>query len=148
MSRVYTVLLVILGCYIIVTALYIYTIDRRIKFARNMGEACNYHIERDSTRKLEMDATTGLESQYSLLQFFGGACLLVIVGKCIWEYSTHRDNLSEIVLNENLLCLVIGAFIAVGIYYARQLNSLMLLTSSMLPDYDSIKTTIGTFLLQ
>lgn len=147
-SRVYTALLVLLGCYVLVAALYIYTIDRRIKFARNMGEACDYHIERDSTRKLEMDATTGLESQYSLLQFLGGMCLLVIVGKCIWEYMTHRDNLSEIVFNENSLCLVTGAFVATGIYYARQLNSLMQRTSSMLPDYDSIKTTLGTFLLQ
>jgi hypothetical protein len=113
-----------------------------------MGDACNYHIERDSTRKLEMDATTGLESQYRLLQFLGGTCLLVIVGKCIWEYRTHWGNLSEIVFNENLLCLVTGAFVAVGIYYARKLNSLMQRMNSMLPDYDSIKTTLGTFILQ
>ena len=138
---IHAAVLILLACYVIVAAQMVYTTDRRIKIARNMGEACDYHIERDSTRKLQVDANYGLQLQYKLALYFGGACIIVICGKCIrdfwWKWHTTPF------INENILYILIAGCIGLSLYYVK--NVYAKLQKAMFNNYDTIKASLGSY---
>ena len=136
---------ILLGLFVIYIALasrFIYTVHRRVKFAREMGTSCPYAIESESTRKLEIDANAGLKQLYAPTATLAIIIGFAVFGICAWDLVKTR----EFLLNGNVMFFIMAVLTVFVEWYIMLIYNKMQAAQKVNGhSYDSIKSSLASY---